>query len=62
MDAVTAGRDAARTAAPRAAEDRDRGVKGDGGLVIVIGGSRAYAAPPYLAALAARRSGVHGVK
>jgi NAD(P)H-hydrate repair Nnr-like enzyme with NAD(P)H-hydrate dehydratase domain len=37
-------------------------VKGDGGLVIVIGGSRAYAAPPYLAALAARRTGVHGVR
>ena len=40
MDAVTAGREAARTAALRAAEARDAGVKGDGGLVIVIGGSR----------------------
>jgi hypothetical protein len=40
VDAVTAGREAARTAALRAAEARDAGVKGDGGLVIVIGGSR----------------------
>ena len=62
MDAVIAGRAAARTAALRASQARDGGVKGDGGLVIVIGGSRAYAAPPYLAALAARRSGVHGVR
>lgn len=62
MDAVTAGREVARTAALRAAAARDGGVKGDGGLVVVIGGSRAYAAPPYLAALAARRSGVHGVR
>lgn len=36
-------------------------MNGDGGLVIVIG-SRAYAAPPYLAGLAARRAGVHGVR
>lgn len=62
MDAVTAGREAARTAALRAAAARDGGVKGDGGLVIVIGGSRAYAGPPYLAGLAARRAGVHGVR
>jgi NAD(P)H-hydrate repair Nnr-like enzyme with NAD(P)H-hydrate dehydratase domain len=54
---MIAGREAARTAALRAAEARDGGVKGDGGLVIVIGGSRAYAAPPYLAGLAARRAG-----
>ena len=62
MDAVTVGRATARTAALRAAAARDGGVKGDGGLVVVIGGSRAYEAPPYLAALAARRSGVHGVR
>jgi ADP-dependent NAD(P)H-hydrate dehydratase len=62
VDAVTAGREAARTAALRAAAARDGGVKGDGGLVVVIGGSRAYAAPPYLAGLAARRSGAHGVR
>jgi NAD(P)H-hydrate repair Nnr-like enzyme with NAD(P)H-hydrate dehydratase domain len=62
LDAVTAGRAAARTAALRAAAARDGGVKGDGGLVIVIGGSRACAAPPYLAGLAARRAGVHGVR
>jgi hypothetical protein len=30
--------------------------------VIVIGGSWAYAAPPYLAGLAARRPGAHGVR
>lgn len=46
----------------RAAAVAEGGVKGDGGLVIVIGGSRAYAAPPYLAGLAARRAGVHGVR
>lgn len=62
MDAVTAGREAARTTALRAAEAAGGGVKGDGGLVIVIGGSQAYTAPPYLAALAARRAGVHGVR
>lgn len=55
-------REAARAAALRAAAVAEGGVKGDGGLVIVIGGSRAYAAPPYLAALAARRAGVHGVR
>lgn len=57
MDAVIAGRETARTAALRAATTRNGGVKGDGGLMIVIGGSRAYAAPPYLAGLAARRAG-----
>lgn len=62
MDAVTFGRAEARTAALRASEAADGGVKGDGGLVIVIGGSRAYAAPPYLAGLAARRAGAHGVR
>ena len=62
MDAVTAGREVACTAALRAAAAAEGGVKGDGGLVIVIGGSRAYAASPYLAGLAARRSGVHGVR
>jgi NAD(P)H-hydrate repair Nnr-like enzyme with NAD(P)H-hydrate dehydratase domain len=62
VDAVTAGRQTARMAALRAAAAADGGVKGDGGLVVVIGGSQAYAAPPYLAALAARRSGVHGVR
>jgi hydroxyethylthiazole kinase-like uncharacterized protein yjeF len=62
VDAVIAGREAARSAALRAAAARDGGVKGDGGLVIVIGGSRAYPGPPYLAGLAARRTGVHGVQ
>jgi NAD(P)H-hydrate repair Nnr-like enzyme with NAD(P)H-hydrate dehydratase domain len=62
VDAVTAGRETARTAALRAAAAAGGGVKGDGGLVVVIGGSRAYAAPPYLAALAARRAGAHGVR
>jgi NAD(P)H-hydrate repair Nnr-like enzyme with NAD(P)H-hydrate dehydratase domain len=57
VDAVIAGRETARTAALRAATTRNGGVKGDGGLMIVIGGSRAYAAPPYLAGLAARRAG-----
>ena len=42
VEAMIVGREAARTAALRAAEARDGGVKGDGGLVIVIGGSRAY--------------------
>ncbi|MEU0982993.1 hypothetical protein ABZ488_27580 [Streptomyces griseus] len=51
----------ARSAA-RAAKVAGGGVKGDGGLVLVIGGSRAYAAPPFLAALAAWRTGVHGVR
>jgi hypothetical protein len=41
VDAVIAGREAARTAALRAAEVRDGGVKSDGGLVVVIGGWRA---------------------
>ena len=62
MDAVIVGRELARKAALRAAAAAEGGVKGDGGLVIVIGGSRAYAAPPYLAGLAARRTGVHGVR
>ncbi|WP_274036513.1 NAD(P)H-hydrate dehydratase [Streptomyces sp. MMBL 11-1] len=52
----------ARSAAARAARTAEGGVKGDGGLVLVIGGSRTYAAPPFLAALAARRTGVHGVR
>ncbi|APU15209.1 ADP-dependent NAD(P)H-hydrate dehydratase [Actinoalloteichus fjordicus] len=51
-----------RAAARRAAAVASGGVKGDGGLVIVIGGSRAYSAPPFLAGLAARRTGVHGVR
>ncbi|MEU8478174.1 NAD(P)H-hydrate dehydratase [Streptomyces hygroscopicus] len=62
MDAVTVDQAAARAAAQRAAAVAAGGVKGDGGLVLVIGGSRAYAAPPFLAALAARRTGVHGVR
>jgi NAD(P)H-hydrate repair Nnr-like enzyme with NAD(P)H-hydrate dehydratase domain len=37
VDAVTAGREAARTAALRAAATRDAGVKGDGGLVVLAG-------------------------
>jgi hypothetical protein len=37
VDAVIAGREAARTAALRAAAARDGCVKGDGGLVVVIG-------------------------
>lgn len=53
---------AARALAQRAAAVAAGGVKGDGGLVLVIGGSRAYAAPPVLAGLAARRTGVHGVR
>ncbi|MFG3429553.1 NAD(P)H-hydrate dehydratase [Streptomyces californicus] len=52
----------ARSAAARAVHVSEGGVKGDGGLVLVIGGSRMYAAPPFLAALAARRTGVHGVR
>jgi hydroxyethylthiazole kinase-like uncharacterized protein yjeF len=62
VDAVTVGWELARLAALRAAAAVEGGVKGDGGLVIVIGGSRAYAAPPYLAGLAARRAGAHGVR
>jgi hypothetical protein len=42
VDAVIVGREAARTAALQAGAARDGGVKADGGLVIVIGGSRAY--------------------
>lgn len=53
---------AARAAAQRAAAAADGGVKGDGGLVLVIGGSRTYTAPPFLAGVAARRTGVHGVR
>jgi NAD(P)H-hydrate repair Nnr-like enzyme with NAD(P)H-hydrate dehydratase domain len=41
VDAVTAGREAARTAALRAAATRDAGVKGDGGLVVVLAGMTA---------------------
>ncbi|MEU5240947.1 ADP/ATP-dependent (S)-NAD(P)H-hydrate dehydratase [Streptomyces lydicus] len=52
----------ARAAAQRAVAVADGGVKGDGGLVLVIGGSRAYTAPPFLAGMAARRTGVHGVR
>ncbi|MFE9424205.1 NAD(P)H-hydrate dehydratase [Kitasatospora sp. NPDC006697] len=52
----------ARELALRAAAVADGGVKGDGGLVMVIGGSREYPAPPYVAALAARRAGAHGVR
>ncbi|MGC5345676.1 hypothetical protein [Streptomyces sp. DT171] len=62
MDAVTVDDAAARALAQRAAAVAGGGVKGDGGLVVVIGGSRAYAAPPFLAGLAARRTGVHGVR
>ncbi|MFJ6140772.1 NAD(P)H-hydrate dehydratase [Kitasatospora sp. NPDC092286] len=57
MDAL-----AARELALRAAAVASGGVKGDGGLVLVIGGSREYPAPPYVAALAARRAGAHGVR
>ncbi|MGW0883291.1 NAD(P)H-hydrate dehydratase [Streptomyces sp. NPDC002671] len=53
---------AARELALRAAAVADGGVKGDGGLVLVIGGSREYPAPPYVSALAARRAGAHGVR
>ncbi|WP_405775709.1 NAD(P)H-hydrate dehydratase [Streptomyces sp. NBC_01538] len=38
-----------------------QGVKGDGGMVIVVGGSQAYGAPPYLAGLGALRAGAHRV-
>jgi ABC-type molybdate transport system permease subunit len=62
VDVVIVDRELARTAALRAAAAAEGGVKDDGGLVIVIGGSRAYPAPPYLAGLAARRTGVHGVR
>ncbi|MYR57026.1 hypothetical protein GTY54_12560, partial [Streptomyces sp. SID625] len=62
MDAVNVDRAVARAAAQRAVAVAGGGVKGDGGLVLVIGGSRAYTAPPFLAALAARRTGVHGVR
>ncbi|MFE4517394.1 NAD(P)H-hydrate dehydratase [Kitasatospora sp. NPDC056783] len=53
---------AARELALRAVAGADGGVKGDGGLVVVIGGSREYPGPPYAAALAARRAGAHGVR
>ncbi|GHE38474.1 NAD(P)H-hydrate dehydratase [Streptomyces lavendulocolor] len=52
----------ARELALRAVAVADGGVKGDGGLVMVIGGSREYPSPPYVAALAARRAGAHGVR
>lgn len=51
----------AREAAQRAAAVACGGVKGDGGLLLVTGGSRAYGAPPFIAGLAAKRVGVHGV-
>jgi hypothetical protein len=44
VDAVIVDRKLARVAAVRAAAAAEGGVKGDGGLAIVIGGSRAYAA------------------
>ncbi|MFJ5819320.1 NAD(P)H-hydrate dehydratase [Streptomyces sp. NPDC093108] len=62
VDALSVDRAAARSTTRRAAAVADGGVKGDGGLVLVIGGSRAYTAPPFLAALAALRTGVHGVR
>ncbi|MEO3976832.1 NAD(P)H-hydrate dehydratase [Streptomyces sp. CAU 1734] len=37
-------------------------MKGDGGQVIVVGGSSAYSAPPFLAGLGALRAGAHGVR
>ncbi|MET8816070.1 NAD(P)H-hydrate dehydratase [Streptomyces sp. NPDC004549] len=62
MDVVNVDQSAMREAAQRAVAVAGGGVKGDGGLVLVIGGSRAYTAPPYLAGLAARRTGAHGVR
>ncbi|GAA3710465.1 NAD(P)H-hydrate dehydratase [Streptomyces sp. NEAU-PBA10] len=55
-------RSCARELALRAVAVAGGGVKGDGGLVMVIGGSREYPGPPYVAALAARRAGAHGVR
>ncbi|MER6125935.1 NAD(P)H-hydrate dehydratase [Streptomyces sp. NPDC001795] len=37
------------------------GVKGDGGMVIIVGGSQVFGAPPYLAGLGALRAGAHRV-
>lgn len=62
MDTVSVDLAAARAAALRAAAVAGGGVKGDGGMVLVIGGSGTYTAPPFLAGLAARRTGVHGVR
>ncbi|MET9260537.1 NAD(P)H-hydrate dehydratase [Amycolatopsis sp. NPDC004079] len=50
-----------RGLAARAARCAEGGVKGDGGLVVVLGGSRVYGAPPFVAGLGARRVGAHGV-
>ncbi|MEV0039461.1 hypothetical protein [Streptomyces sp. NPDC050804] len=58
---MTADRAWARRTAAAHLNRAAQGVIGDGGMVIVVGGSQAYGAPPYLAGLGALRAATHRV-